>query len=285
MAGLISDNVLEDILSRVDIVELISSYIPLKRAGRNFRALCPFHHEKTASFMVSADKQIYHCFGCSAGGNAFNFLMQYERLEFLEAVEVLAKKAGVTLPEREKRDPAIQGMTAQFYKINELAASFYEHNLDSAQGQAARNYLLRRGIKEETKKLFRLGFAQSKWDALIEHLRGKGVPLSLLDRGGLVLAKDKGGFYDRFRNRIIFPIFDQKSRVLGFGARVLDEALPKYINSPQTPVYTKGTNLYGLKFAHEAIIEDDCAVIVEGYLDLIIPYQIHPDLNLLMHRV
>jgi DNA primase len=273
MAGRIPENILEDILSRVDIVEVISGYMPLKRAGRNFKANCPFHHEKTPSFMVSPDRQIYHCFGCGKGGNAFHFLMEYERMEFPEAVETLAKKVGVSLPETQKQDAKTTSFITQLYKINELTALFYEHNLNSSEGIAAKNYLLKRGIKEQTLKLFKLGFAPDKWDALLGHLRSKGISLSLLEKAGLVLAKENGGYYDRFRNRIIFPIFDIKSRALGFGARVLDNTLPKYINSPETPIYTKGRNLYGLNLSHDAIREKDCAVVVEGYLDFIIPYQ------------
>ncbi|MBM3246614.1 MAG: DNA primase [Candidatus Omnitrophica bacterium] len=273
MPGRIPENILEDILSRVDIVEIISGSIPLRRAGRNFKALCPFHHEKTASFMVSPDRQIYHCFGCGKSGNAFGFLMEYERLEFLEAVEALAKKAGIMLPEAEKQDAKTVSLVTQLYKINELTAFFYAQNLISAQGAPARNYLLGRGIKEETIKLFKLGLAQDKWDALISHLRAKNISLSLLEKAGLILNKEGGGYYDRFRNRIIFPIFDIKSRELAFGARVMDNALPKYINSPETPIYIKGRNLYGLHLAREAIKEADYAVVVEGYLDFIMPYQ------------
>ncbi|MDP3731689.1 MAG: DNA primase [Candidatus Omnitrophota bacterium] len=279
--GRIPDNILEDILSRVDIVELISGYIPLKRAGRNFRALCPFHHEKTPSFMISPDRQIYHCFGCNAGGNAFNFLVQYERLEFPEAVETLAKKAGVSLPESQKQDNKTASLITQLYKINELTASSYESNLNSSSGLSAKKYLLSRGINESTIKLFKLGHASSNWDALINHLRNKGIHLSLLEKAGLVLTKEGGGYYDRFRNRIIFPIFDIKSRVLAFGARVVPGAAkdaplnnsPKYMNSPETPIYIKGRNLYGLNLARDAIREDDCVVVVEGYLDFIVPYQ------------
>ena len=273
MAGLIPENILEDILGRVDIVEVISGYIPLKRAGRNFKALCPFHHEKTPSFMVSPDKQIYHCFACGVGGNAFNFLMQYERLEFPEAVEALARKAGVNLPKDQKQDQRAVSLITQLYKINELAADFYAHNLISSQGSSARSYFLKRGLKDETIKTFNLGFAHDRWDLLINYLRAKGISLSLLEKAGLVLAKEGGGYYDRFRNRLIFPILDIKSRVLGFGARVLGDALPKYMNSPETPIYIKGKNVYGLNFAHEAIREEDAVVVVEGYLDFIIPYQ------------
>ena len=273
MTGRIPENILDDILSRVDIVEVISGYIPLKRAGRNFKASCPFHHEKTPSFMVSPDRQIYHCFGCGAGGNAFGFLMQYERLEFPEAVEMLAKKAGVVMPETQKPDSQTANLITQLYKINELTSLFYAHILNSSEGQTARNYLIKRGIKEGTIKLFKLGYAADKWDALINHLRAKNIGLSLLEKAGLVLPKEGGGYYDRFRNRIILPIFDIKSRPLGFGARVLDATLPKYVNSPETPIYTKGRNLYGLNNAKDAIRQDDCVVVVEGYLDFIIPYQ------------
>lgn len=271
--GRIPENILEDILSRLDLAELIAGYIPLKRAGRNFRALCPFHHEKTPSFMVSPERQIYHCFGCNTGGNAFNFLMQYERMEFMEAVEALAKKVGVVLPEKHKQDPHTISLATQLYKINELAAVFYENNLNSSEGATAKDYLLKRNLNSQALKLFKLGVASVKWEELINHLRQKNINLSLLEKAGLILSKQGGGYYDRFRNRIIFPIFDIKSRVLGFGARVLDNTLPKYINSPETPIYTKGKHLYGLNFAYEAIREADFAVIVEGYLDCIMPYQ------------
>jgi len=274
MAGLIPENLLEDILSRVDIVEVISGYLPLKKAGRNFKANCPFHHEKTASFTVSAERQIYHCFGCGESGNAFKFLMRHERMEFPEAVEVLAKKTGVILPEQNKPEATrLASLSSQLHKINELAVSFYENNLRAASAGAACNYLLSRGIKPQTIKEFHLGLATSGWDGLINCLRMKNIPLSLLEQAGLVLAKESGGFYDRFRNRIIFPILDVRGRVIGFGARVMDNSLPKYINSPETPIYTKGRNLFGLNLSKDFIRDADCAIIVEGYLDFMIPYQ------------
>jgi len=281
MAGHIPENILEDILSRVDIAEVIASYIPLKRVGKNFKALCPFHREKTPSFMVSSDRQIYHCFGCSKGGNVFNFLMEYERMEFREAVEVLAKKCGIILPESQPQDQKAVGINTQLYKINELTGLFYAQNLNSPGGQSAKNYLLKRGIKETTIESCKLGFAPDKWDALINYLRAKTISLSLLEKAGLILAKENGGYYDRFRNRVVFPIFDIKSRILGFGARMLpapgnaegDNTLPKYVNSPETLIYTKGKNLYGLSLAKEAIREEDCVVVVEGNLDFMLPYQ------------
>ncbi|MFA6358560.1 MAG: DNA primase [Candidatus Omnitrophota bacterium] len=274
MLGRIPENLLEDILSRVDLVEIISGYIPLKKAGRNFKANCPFHHEKTASFMVSPDRQIYHCFGCGESGNAFKFLMRHERMDFLEAVEMLAKKTGVMLPEQNNPE-AIKAasLSSQIYKINELSVNFYESNLQVQGAQTSREYLLNRGIKLETIKEFHLGLATSGWDGLINFLRSKNAPLSIMEKGGLILPKDAGGYYDRFRNRIIFPIYDIRSRVVGFGARVLDGSLPKYINSPETSVYTKGKNLFGLNLSKDFIKDSDCVVIVEGYLDFIIPYQ------------
>ncbi|MFA5092952.1 MAG: DNA primase [Candidatus Omnitrophota bacterium] len=274
MAGLIPENLLEEILSRTDIVEVISGYITLKKSGRNFKTNCPFHHEKTASFMVSAERQIYHCFGCGESGNAFKFLMRHERMEFPEAVELLAKKAGVILPEQNNPQNAkIASLSTQLYKVNELAVSFYENNLHGVAGTAAIKYLLNRGIKLESIKEFHLGLASINWDGLINFLRGKNAPLALVEQAGLALPKDAGGFYDRFRNRIIFPIFDIRNRAIGFGARVLDNTLPKYINSPETPVYTKGKNLFGLNLSKDFIRDLDCAVIVEGYLDFIIPFQ------------
>jgi len=273
MPGRIPENILEDILSRTDIVEVISSYLPLKKAGRNFKANCPFHHEKTASFVVSPDRQIYHCFGCGESGNVFKFLMRHERMEFPEAVEILAKKLGVVIPETHNHSRVSSDSASSYSKINELAVVFYEANLASAGASHAREYLQNRQIKPQTIKEFRLGLATSGWDSLINFLKSKSISPASIEKSGLALAKENGGYYDRFRNRIIFPIFDARSRALGFGARVMDKTLPKYINSPETPVYTKGRNLYGLNFSKDHIRELDYAVIVEGYLDFIIPYQ------------
>lgn len=272
MPGLIPENILEDILGRVNIVEIISGYLPLKRAGRNFKANCPFHHEKTPSFMVSPDRQIYHCFGCGESGNAFKFLMRYERMDFPEAVEALAKKSGVMLPKFSSENKTVSNATTLLYKVNELAQNFYASSLNLPEATAAKSYLLKRSLSTEAISEFKLGFAQDKWDSLIQHLRQKNINLSLIEKAGLVLPKSNGGYYDRFRNRIIFPIFDIKSRVLGFGARVLDNSLPKYINSPETPIYVKGKNLYGLNLSKDAIRDADFVAVVEGYLDFIVPY-------------
>ncbi|MEW6008064.1 MAG: DNA primase [Candidatus Omnitrophota bacterium] len=275
MAGRFPEQILEQILDRIDIVELISGYIPLKKAGRNFKAACPFHYEKTPSFMVSPDKGIYHCFGCNAGGNAFNFLMRYEHLEFREAVEILAKKAQVVLPVLTFDETKIS-LEREIYHINELAAEFYQKNLLSESlGQPARIYLSKRKIAKETAKNLKLGFASDRWDSLLNFLRDNKINLKALEKSGLVITKEAGGFYDRFRNRIIFPIFDVKGRIIAFGGRLIEGSTDsaKYVNSPETAVFIKGNNLYGLNFAKEAIREKDLVILVEGYLDMITPYQ------------
>ncbi|MDP1853964.1 MAG: DNA primase [Candidatus Omnitrophota bacterium] len=274
MPGIIPAETIESILDRVDIVEVVSSYIPLKRAGRNLRALCPFHHEKTPSFMISPDKQIYHCFGCNAGGNALSFVMQYEKVDFLEAIDMLAKKAGVEIEHSasgfKREDVSVKTKLA---KINELSSFFYHKNLLSLSDAAlARDYLKQRGVNEAAVKNMRLGFAVDKWDSLLEYLKTKGINPAPANQLGLIINNDKGGFYDRFRKRIIFPIFDIRGIVLGFGARVLDNSLPKYINSPESPIYVKGSHLYGLNFSKDAIREKDSCLIVEGYMDFFIPY-------------
>lgn len=272
MAGLIPQNILDQIQDRVDIVEVIGNYITLKRTGRNFKALCPFHHEKTASFVVNPDKQIYHCFGCGEGGNVFGFVMKFERLDFPETVKMLAKKAGVEVPAVTERTASSQ--TDYLYKINELAGNYYHDILQkSPQALLARDYLTKRGIKSETVEKFKLGFALDLWDGFLNYARGKGIKEAALEKNGLVLPGKERGYYDRFRGRLIFPIFNVKGQPVAFGARVLDKSLPKYINSPETPVYIKGYHLYGLNFAAEHIRNKDFCLIVEGYLDLITPYE------------
>lgn len=273
--ALIPESTIEEILSRVDIIELISGYIPLKRIGKSYKALCPFHSEKTPSFVVSQDRQIFHCFGCSAGGNAIGFLMQYERLQFPEAVEALAKKAGVIMPQtplsaQETRNRAI---TPQLYEVNELAAQFYSKHLFSPEAKAALAYLKKRGIGEELIKRFKIGYAPSQWDSLLTYARAKNYSLGLIEKAGLIIPKEGGGYYDRFRGRLVIPIVDAKERVVAFGARVLDQSLPKYINSPETAVYTKGKILFGLITAAQEIRAQDAVIIVEGYFDLMMPYQ------------
>ncbi|HQP91875.1 MAG TPA: DNA primase, partial [Candidatus Omnitrophota bacterium] len=247
-----------------------------KEGRRNHKACRPFHPEKTASFVVSADKQIYHCFGCGAGGNALTFVMQYEKVNFREALESLAQRSGIPLPEPEKTDfqRSKEDFSRNLLSLYEKTAEFYHANLmNSQEAGPARNYLQKRGISKETAKNFRLGFAKSGWDTLIQHLRTQNLTLNQIEKSGIVVAKDDGGYYDRFRNRIIFPIVNIKDKVIAFGARVLDNSLPKYINSPETAIYVKGKNLFGLNLAKDSIRSLDQVIVVEGYLDMIIPYE------------
>ena len=261
---------IEEIQAKSDIVEVLSRYITLKKLGRNYKTTCPFHSEKTPSFVVSPDKQIFHCFGCGAGGNVFSFVMKYENVQFPQAVELLAEKAGVKLP-RQGRRGADDSFAEKLYEINDLACRFFQSSLENKP--ATGEYLASRGIGPASLKDFRIGYAPDSWEALLNFFRSKSVEPKILERAGLVIPNDKGGHYDRFRNRAIFPIMDLRGRVLGFGARVLDSSLPKYLNSPETVIYSKGKNLYGLNFSKDHIKKEKFALIVEGYLDFIIPYQ------------
>ncbi len=274
MAGYIPENILDDILNKTDIVELISSYFPLKRAGRNFKALCPFHNEKTPSFMVNPQKQIFHCFGCGRGGNAFGFLMEYERMDFLEAVRILASKAGIALPQ-DSSSSKTTSLVSNLYKINGLARNFYINILNSSAGASAQEYLNKRNINRETIQTFMLGLSMDKWDSLFNYLRSKNISLTLLEKSGLFCSREGGGYYDRFRKRLIFPILDVKDRVLAFGARALtdEKEVAKYINSPESLIYVKGRHLYALNLTRGEIRQKDCAVVVEGYFDCITAYQ------------
>ncbi|MBI1977073.1 MAG: DNA primase [Candidatus Omnitrophica bacterium] len=270
----IPEAVIEQIRDRADIVEIVSGYVSLKKTGRNFKGLCPFHHEKTPSFLVSSEKQIYHCFGCGEGGNVLSFLMKMERTTFPETVEFLADRLGIPIPQT-KTAAAGNASSQELYDANGLAARYYhEILLRSAQESVVRRYLAKRGISKEMITKFQIGFAPDQWEGLIHFAKAKGVSLSSLVRAGLALQKENGGHYDRFRNRLIFPIFDLRGRAVGFGGRVLDEeGTPKYLNSPETEVYQKGRQLYGLWFAKEPIREKDAVLIVEGYMDLIALYQ------------
>jgi len=276
MNGFIPEDTIEEIRTRSDIVEVISTYIPLKQKGKNFWALCPFHHEKTASFSVNPDKQIFYCFGCNAGGNVFNFLMQYEKMEFPEAVRALAEKCGVDIKTSKER--LSQSSRDELYKLNEAAASFY-HNLllKKGEGETASKYLRDRGISEKTVEEFRLGYAPDRWDNLVNYMKKEGVQPELLVQAGLAVQskKEKGTYYDIFRKRLLFPIFNVRRKVIGFGGRALVQGdnSPKYLNSPETRIYSKGRELYGLSHSSGHIKETGYVIVVEGYMDFLTPYQ------------
>jgi DNA primase len=271
------ENIIEQVQSKLDIAEIVGSYIPLKRAGRNFKACCPFHHEKTASFVVSPAKQIYHCFGCGVGGDMISFVMRHESLDFMEALKNLADKAGVNLPNLKggfRSGPRAQSSIPGLLRVNELAANYYNAVLiGSNKAVSARKYLAQRGLNSESAGLFKIGFASAEWDSLLKFAKTKGATEAMLEKAGLIIRAKADKLYDRFRNRIIFPIFDMRGKIVAFGGRVLDDSLPKYMNSPETDAYVKGRHLYGLNFAIDEIKLKDYAVVVEGYLDLILPFQ------------
>jgi DNA primase len=257
-----ADRLLEEIKSRIDIVEFISDYVPLKKSGQNYKGLCPFHSEKTPSFMVSQAKQIFHCFGCGVGGDVISFLMKQESLSFGEAMRYLAKKAGVRMTDFQF-DKDLSEKREKILRINEEAMKFYMKNLQAAHTAAA--YLKKRGINEESLAAFCLGFAPDNRDTLFKYFKKAGHADSLLMKAGLVAE----GGRDLFRRRIIFPIFNMKNDVIGFGGRVMDNSLPKYLNSPETEVFKKGETLFAINLAKDEIRKSGYAIIVEGYLDAI----------------
>jgi DNA primase len=268
-AGSFADRVKQ----QADIVRVIGEYVRLKKSGQNFTGLCPFHSEKTPSFAVHPVKQIYHCFGCGAGGDVFKFVMEMERCEFPEAIRTVAEKCGIALPQPRDRSPEErreQSQRSALIEIQKEAAAFFRRQLESsAEGKAARGYLLDRGLDEETMAQFGLGYAPSGGDALLRSLRGK-YSEALLDVSGLT-SRDaaSGRRYDKFRRRIMFPIANESGKVVAFGGRALGDELPKYLNSPETPIYVKSTVLYHLDRAKEAMRQQDAVVLVEGYMDAI----------------
>ena len=267
-----SDDKLEEVRTRADIVEVIGAHVRLKRAGRNFVGLCPFHNEKTPSFSVNAERGFFHCFGCGAGGTVFNFVMRTEGLSFPEAIESLARRYGVTLPERGGEAGPGAGERDAALRANQIAADFFVHVLwKTPDGAAAREYLSARGVAAETARTFGLGFAPERPANLAGALDKRGL-LAAAVRLGLV-KQDGAGTRDMFRGRLMFPIRDGQGRVLAFGGRVLDQRLPKYINSPESPLYSKSRNVYGLYEARAAIASADRAIVVEGYLDAIAVWQ------------
>ncbi|WP_298038856.1 DNA primase [uncultured Desulfuromonas sp.] len=271
MAGRIPEEKVDEIRERTDIVEVVSSYMPLKRSGANHQGLCPFHSEKTPSFNVNAPRQIFHCFGCGVGGNVFSFLMRMEGLSFPEAVRRLGERVGIEV-EEQRLTPAEEQRRQErdrLSRVNEVAAEFYHQILlEDPQGGPARRYLKQRGYGGETARAFQLGFAPAEWEGLARHLEGKGFDPKVARQLGLIREGRQGrGDYDLFRNRLIFPIQDASGRVAAFGGRVLDDSLPKYINSSESPLYHKGQVLYGLFQAKEEMRRRDEVVVVEGYFD------------------
>ena len=266
MSNRIPEAFIQDLVLRTDIVQLIDGYVPLKKAGRNFVACCPFHTEKTPSFSVNGQKQFYHCFGCGASGNVISFLMEYARKSFIEAVEMLAARLGVAVPEGDYN--AKQARHSSLYDILRAAMDFYRRQLESATN--ANHYLQQRGIDADTAQRFAIGYASDDWDRLYKHLIDKKFTAKEISTVGLSSRSESGREYDRFRKRIIFPIRDRRGRPLGFGGRIFNqEEGPKYLNSPETPVFHKGSELYGLYEAEQATRSLDSLIIVEGYMDVI----------------
>ncbi|MDF9409258.1 DNA primase [Pelotomaculum isophthalicicum JI] len=269
--GLIPDDVIETVRLRSDIVEVVSRHVQLKKKGKYYTGFCPFHQERSPSFTVTPDKQIFHCFGCNAGGNVFKFLMLIENMTFIEAVKTLAQQAGISLPsdespvEQEKRQKL-----AQLRHINSLANDYFRNVFKYHNTAArARLYLAERGLSQETLENFQVGFALPNWDSLLKFMNKQGYRPQAVAEAGLALKNENGRYYDRFRERVIFPIWDVTGRVIGFGGRVINDTTPKYLNSPETVLFSKGHLLYGLHLARRSIKEKGYVIIMEGYMDVV----------------
>jgi len=270
MSSFISEELIERINNNFDIIDIISQYIPLRKVGRNYKALCPFHEEKTPSFIVSPEKQLFHCFGCGVGGNLFTFLMKWEKITFSEAVRMVAEKVGISIPtlDMEKKKGVRR---EEFYHTNELVARLFQEILE--ENRAIQDYLRKRKFTQKIIREFGLGYAPSSGDFL-KLVRQKGISLKNLKQSNLVVASQgKEGWYAWFRSRLIFPIFNTEGRICGFAGRVLDNSLPKYVNSSQSPIFDKGKILYGLNFSKEAIRKKEEMILVEGYVDVIALHQ------------
>ncbi|EGW41145.1 DNA primase [Desulfosporosinus sp. OT] len=273
----IPEEVIEEVRLRTDIVEVIADYVGLQRKGKNYWGLCPFHSENTPSFTVTPEKQMFYCFGCHVGGNVFTFVMKKENWSFVDCVKNLANRCGVSLPEKEMspREREENRLRRRFEEIHEWAASyFHDLLLRLPEGEPGRLYFTKRGVDLETMKSFRLGYAPERWDGLLDYMQERGVQPHELAETGLVIEKETQGrdgrkFYDRFRNRVLFSILDRHNRPIAFGGRALDDSLPKYLNSPETPFFNKGHHLYGMHRAHQGIREAGFAIMVEGYMDVI----------------
>ncbi|MDP6824569.1 MAG: DNA primase, partial [Dehalococcoidales bacterium] len=266
-------SVIGEVKQRTDIVAVVSQYVALKKAGGNLTGLCPFHNEKNPSFFVYLEQQSWHCFGCNTGGDVLSFIMKKESMDFGEALRLLAQKAGVTLPSRPEREEEKKGKE-RLYQVNEATARYFHDQLrDSPTGEKARSYLASRRFSQKTVADFQLGFSLNRWDALKQHLLEIGYTDDELLTAGLVVATEDGKTHDRFRNKLMFPIRDNRKHVIGFGARVLDDSLPKYVNSPQTPLFDKSGSLYAIDLTATDIRQQNLAVIVEGYIDVITAHQ------------
>ena len=271
--------VVDDIRARLDIVDVVSGYVALQKSGRSFKAPCPFHTERTPSFIVNPERQSWHCFGaCSTGGDAFSFVMRHQNLEFGEALRILAQKAGVELSQASKQD---SDKRSKLHAVNRLAASWYQERLKSSEGAAAMDYLKRRGVNPEMIDTFQLGYSPDSWDALKTYLKNMGAPEADAVESGLIYRNDESGrTWDFFRDRLMFPIHDRQGNVIGFGGRQLTDPAPdapgynpKYINTAATPIFDKRSSLYGIHRAHSAIRESNTGIIVEGYMDAIAAHQ------------
>ncbi len=268
-----SDELVEEVRQRNDIVDIISGYVNLKKKGGNYFGLCPFHNEKSASFSVSPGKQMYYCFGCGAGGNVFTFIMNYENYTFAEAIKLLADRAGIVLPEIEDSKEAREKENRRktLLQINKEAATYFYYQLRAPQGRVGLDYLKGRQLSDETMNRFGLGYSNKTSNDLCQYLRHKGYPDELIRESGVAVFNEKYGMSDKFWNRVMFPIQDVNHRVIGFGGRVMGEGEPKYLNSPETPVFDKSRNLYGLNFARTA--RQDNIILCEGYMDVIAMHQ------------
>ena len=269
MAGKIPQFFIDQLLQQVDIVEIIEQRVPLRKAGKDFHACCPFHDEKTPSFTVSQNKQFYHCFGCGQNGNVISFLMNYDHLEFPDAIEDLAKRQGLEIPYEKGSKPRSASIDYLLPILDQASRWFQQQLRKHPEGKNAINYLKNRGLSGKVAQRFELGFAPDSWDGLINSYDEKSVPTTQLETAGLAIKRDRGGFYDRFRGRVMFPIRDHRGRTVGFGGRIIDQGEPKYLNSPETPLFHKGSELYGLFAAREEIQQQGYAVVVEGYMDVV----------------
>ena len=267
----IPERFLQEVSDRNDIADVVSGYVRLnKKSGSNLFGLCPFHSEKTPSFSVSPDKQIYHCFGCGKGGGVFSFIMEVENLTFPESVEFLAKRVGLQVPEENRDDPESR-RREQLLKLNKDAAKYFYKQFLSPNGQVAQDYAVRRGLTPATVKRFGLGYAPDTWDSLVKAMRALGHSEGLMLQAGLVRKGKKGGVYDTFRNRLMFPVFDVRGNVIGFSGRILGDGEPKYMNSPETPVFNKSKNLFGLNLAKKTKL--GCIILCEGNVDVVALHQ------------